>query len=122
MAPGSEDPKNVSWAVRLSLIHVRPAGPEPVLLNHKSYVYRSPLLTFELVVVLANVKDGARTRADASAMSRTPFDSVAVTTAWYEPWARGGNRVNRNTFHADGLARSVANRAIAAQFALRPPA
>ena len=98
---------------RLSLIQTRPAGPEPVLLNHRSYVYRSPLLTFELVVVLASVKDGARTRADASAMSKTPFDSVAVTTAWYEPWARGGNRVNRNTFHADGLAGSVANRAIA---------
>src|SRR3989441_13374046 len=89
MAPGSEDPKNVSSLGRLSLIQTRPAGPEPVLLNHRSYVYRSPLLTFELVVGLASVKNGARTRANASAMFETPLDSVAVTAAWHELLERG---------------------------------
>src|SRR5712691_9877419 len=118
---GSEDPRNVRPLGRLSLIQTVPAGPVPVLLYQMSYVNRSPVRTLTAEAILTRVKAGLVTRADVSAMSRTPFTSVAVMTAWYRPWESGGNNVKRNTFQAEGIDVSVARRAIAVKFAIREP-
>src|SRR2546428_9033591 len=51
IAAGSDEPRNVSWLGRLSLIQARPADPGPELLNQMSYVNMSPPRTFDKVVV-----------------------------------------------------------------------
>src|SRR2546428_4590526 len=112
IAAGSEDDWKVTSPGRLSLIQTWPAMPAPVLLNQTLYVNRSPPTTLATVALCSNVKCGWRTRALASAMSSTPFDSAAVTRIEYVPSASGGAYVNRKSFQADGLPGSVATSAM----------